>query len=91
MTPDAFTHAVEDGQDVAPATLFEALSLLRAGGVRMVVANDQTGGAETMLVIHEAETASIPVLEFSETLPRGQTYVQWMRSDIEALGEGLAK
>jgi zinc/manganese transport system substrate-binding protein len=57
----------------------------------MVVANDQTGGAETMLVIHEAETASIPVLEFSETLPKGQTFVGWMQSNIDALREGLAR
>jgi len=44
-----------------------------------------------MLVTHEAETQSVPVLEFSETLPKGRTYVEWMQSNIDALREGLAK
>jgi len=90
VTPDAFSEAVEEGQDVAPATLLEALKLLRSGDVRVVIANSQTGGAETSLVLHEAEVHSIPVLEFAETLPARQTYVSWMQANIEALAEALA-
>ena len=89
VTPDAFSEAVEEGQDVAPATLLEALKLLRLGNVRVVIANSQTGGAETSLVLHEAEVHSIPVLEFAETLPARQTYVSWMQANIEALAEAL--
>ncbi len=90
-TPAAFTEAVEEGQDVAPATLLEALNLLRSGDVAMLIANSQTGGAETSLVIAEAQQRSIPVLEFTETLPRGDTYVSWMQANIDALEKGLAK
>ncbi|GAA1955722.1 metal ABC transporter solute-binding protein, Zn/Mn family [Microbacterium deminutum] len=89
VTPAAFTEAVEEGHDVAPATLLGALTLLRSGDVRVLIANSQTGGAETMLVIHEAQSRSIPVLEFAETLPHGKTYISWMRSNIDALSEGL--
>ena len=89
VTPDAFSEAVEEGQDVAPATLLEALNLLRSGDVRIVIANAQTGGAETSRVLDEAEAQSIPVLEFAETLPERQTYVSWMQANIEALAEAL--
>lgn len=91
VTPEAFTEAVEEGQDVAPATLLDALTLLRSGDVAVLIANSQTGGAETSLAIAEAQRRSIPVLEFSETLPQGDTYISWMQSNIDALAEGLAK
>ncbi len=72
VTPEAFSEAVEEGQDVPPATLLESLDLVESGSVRIVIANSQTGGAETTQVIDAAEAQSIPVLEFSETLPEGQ-------------------
>jgi len=91
VTPDAFSEAVEEGQDVAPAILLDSLSLLRSGAVRVVIANSQTGGAETTDVIAEAEAESIPVIEYSETLPDGQTYLSWMQANIEALAGALAE
>ena len=83
------TCLVEEGQDVAPSTLLEALKLLRAGDVRAVIVNTQTGGAETAAVVAEAEADSIPVAEFSETLPEGQTYLSWMQANIDALTGAL--
>ncbi|WP_458040066.1 MULTISPECIES: metal ABC transporter solute-binding protein, Zn/Mn family [Bacteria] len=90
VTPEAFSEAVEEGQDVPPATLLESLDLVESGSVRIVIANSQTGGAETTQVIDAAEAQSIPVLEFSETLPEGQTYISWMQQNVEALSGGLA-
>ena len=89
VTPDDFSEAVEEGQDVSPSTLLESLKLLRSGDVRVVIANTQTGGAETTEVIGEAEALAIPVVEFSETLPDGQTYLSWMQANIEALAGAL--
>jgi zinc/manganese transport system substrate-binding protein len=91
VTPEAFTEAVEEGQDVPPATLLEALDLLGAGDVRVVIANAQTGGAETEEVLREAESAGLPVVEFAETLPEGQTYLSWMDENITALADALGR
>ena len=90
VTPEAFSEAVEEGQDVPPATLLESLDLIESGTVRVVIANSQTGGAETTQVLEAAEGQNIPVLEFSETLPEGQTYISWMQQNIEALSGALA-
>ncbi len=90
LTPEAFSEAVEEGQDVPPATLLESLDLVESGEVRVLIANSQTGGAETTQVIDAAEAQGIPVLEFSETLPEGQTYISWMQQNIEALAGALA-
>jgi zinc/manganese transport system substrate-binding protein len=89
LTPDAFSEAVEEGQDVPPATLLDALGILRDGAVRVVLVNTQTGGPETLAVIDEADAASIPIVEFTETLPDGETYLGWMTSNIDALAQAL--
>ncbi len=91
VTPDAFSEAVEEGQDVPPATLLESLTLLQDGGVRVVIQNTQTGGAETTQIIDEADAVGIPVIAFSETLPEGQTYISWMQANIEALAGALTE
>ncbi len=88
-TPEAFSEAVEEGQDVAPATLLESLALLRDGGVSVVITNVQTGGAETQEIVDEADGRGIPVIAFSETLPKGETYISWMQANIEALSAAL--
>jgi zinc/manganese transport system substrate-binding protein len=90
VAPEDFTETVEEGQDVAPATLLAALKLVRSGDLRALIANSQTGGAETALIIDEAQQRSIPVLEFAEILPDGETYVTWMQANIDALAGALA-
>ena len=91
VAPEAFTEAVEEGQDVAPATLLESLTLLESGDVRLVIVNAQTGGAETTQIIDEADAQGIPVLEFSETLPEGETYVSWMQANVAAMADALTE
>ncbi|MFC7787804.1 metal ABC transporter solute-binding protein, Zn/Mn family [Microbacterium sp. MAHUQ-60] len=85
VTPDGFASAVEEGNDVAPATLLEALSLIDDGKVRAVLANAQTGGSETSRVEDAATQVGIPVLTFSELLDADQSYAEWMRAAISDL------
>lgn len=89
-TPNEFSEAVEEGQDVPPATLLESLQLLDSGQIGVMIVNPQTGGAEVTQVQNEAKAKNIPVIEFTETLPEGQTYISWMQSNITALSDALA-
>ncbi|WP_424448442.1 metal ABC transporter solute-binding protein, Zn/Mn family [Microbacterium arborescens] len=89
-TPAAFSEAVEEGQDVPPATLLEAQQILRSGDVRIVIVNAQTGGAETTEVTDLAGELNIPVLEFSELMPDGSDYVEWMQQNIDEISSALA-
>ena len=91
VTPEAFSEAVEEGQDVPPATLLEATRILEAGDVRILIANSQTGGAETTQVIELAKKQGIPVLEFSEIKPQDQTYLQWMEANVALLADTLSR
>ncbi|MGZ0069751.1 metal ABC transporter solute-binding protein, Zn/Mn family [Microbacterium sp. Yaish 1] len=89
-TPAAFSEAVEEGQDVPPATLLEAQQILRSGEVRIVIVNAQTGGAETTEITKLAGELNIPVLEFTELMPDGVDYVGWMQQNIDAISGALA-
>lgn len=88
-TPNEFSESVEEGQDVPPATLLESLQLIESGQIAVMIVNPQTGGAETTQVMDAAKAKNIPVLEFTETLPEGQTYISWMQSNIAALSDAL--
>ncbi|OAN42718.1 metal ABC transporter solute-binding protein, Zn/Mn family [Microbacterium sp. H83] len=89
VTPEGFAEAVEEGTDVAPATLLAALQVVDGGDVRAVLTNAQTGGAETQRVEDAAAEAGIPVVAFTELLPDGSSYSEWMSDAIQNLADAL--
>ncbi len=91
VTPAAFSEAVEEGQDVPPVSLLEALRVIESGDVAVLVANAQTGGAETTQVIDAATAQDIPVLEATELVPEGETYLTWMAQNIADLAGTLSR
>ncbi|WP_230116173.1 metal ABC transporter solute-binding protein, Zn/Mn family, partial [Stenotrophomonas lactitubi] len=89
VTPDGFAESVEEGSDVAPATLLETLNVIDGGDVRALLTNAQTGGAETQRVEDAATAAGIPVVAFTELLPDGSSYSEWMSDAIQSLADAL--
>ncbi|MFT4230972.1 MAG: zinc ABC transporter substrate-binding protein [Microbacterium sp.] len=87
VTPEDFSEAVEEGQDVPPATLLEALQLVPT--VAVLITNEQAAGAETTQVEETATDAGVPVLKFSEILPEGTTYLGWMQDNTAQLAAAL--
>src|SRR5690606_22323453 len=89
LTPEGFAEAVEEGSDVAPATLLAALDVIDSGEVAVVLTNAQTGGAETERVEAAAEEAGIPAVAFTELLENGSSYAEWRRAAIRRLADAL--
>jgi zinc/manganese transport system substrate-binding protein len=89
-TPEEFTEAIEEGADVPPLALQQVLDLIASGEVRLLAYNEQTASPETERVRTAAEEAGVPVVSFVETLPDGEDYVSWMRTNIEAVVAALA-
>ncbi|MDQ4214895.1 metal ABC transporter solute-binding protein, Zn/Mn family [Microbacterium sp. ASV81] len=87
--PQGFAGAVEGGRDVPPATLLAAVNVIQSGQVKAVLANSQAGGSETQRVEQEAKAAGVPVVTFSEILPKGTTYPEWMRAAIDSLARAV--
>ena len=90
-TPPAFSEAVEEGDDVAPALLREQLALLSGHRVAVLAYNEQTAGATTEQVLAAAKAAGVPVVGVRETLPEGEDYVQWMQQDLESLRTAVGR
>jgi zinc/manganese transport system substrate-binding protein len=88
-TPPAFSHAVEEGDDVSPAVLRHTTALFTSGSVKALVYNAQTSDVQTAAVRQAAESAHVPVVPVTETLPRGQTYLQWMSGNLDAISKAL--
>jgi zinc/manganese transport system substrate-binding protein len=90
LTPEAFTEAIEEGADVPPAALQETLDLIGSGRVVLLAYNAQTASPETERVRAAAESAGVAVVDFTETLPEGQTYLSWMTANLDAITAAVA-
>ncbi|CAM5608535.1 metal ABC transporter solute-binding protein, Zn/Mn family [Streptomyces aurantiogriseus] len=90
-TPEEFSEAIEEGDDVSPRTLQGTLALFTDKMVKALVYNEQTSGPQTEKVEQAAKAAGIPVVPVTETLPEGKDYVGWMTANVDALASALGK
>lgn len=89
MTPADYTEAIEEGADVPVAALNEMQRLVKDSGVAFLAYNEQTEGPQTQAVRSTAEAESVPVVNFTETLPEGTDYISWMSTNLDNITEGL--
>ncbi|MDN5857657.1 MAG: zinc ABC transporter substrate-binding protein [Pseudonocardia sp.] len=89
-TPAEFSEAIEEDIDPPAAVLQEMLALFTGTPVRALILNTQTQTPTTDQVELAAQTAQVPVVGMSETLPAGQAdYLAWMGGQIDALAVAL--
>jgi zinc/manganese transport system substrate-binding protein len=88
-TPAEYTAAIEEGADVPPGVLKAAVDLVGSGSVRLLAYNTQTEGPQTLALKKAAASAGVPVVNFSETLPEGQTFLQWMTANVASISKAL--
>ena len=88
-TPAAFSEAIEEGDDVAPAVLRQQLALFSEHRVAVLAVNLQTSDATTQQVVAAAKAADVPVVGVRETLPDGQDWLTWMAADLKAMRTAL--
>jgi zinc/manganese transport system substrate-binding protein len=91
VTPQPFSHAIEEGTDPPAAVLQQTLALLRGPGkVDALLLNAQTESAATDQVQRAATENGVPVVRMTETLPAGtMDYVTWMGGEIDQLATAL--
>ncbi|QII03612.1 zinc ABC transporter solute-binding protein [Rhodococcoides fascians A21d2] len=76
-TPEDFKDSIEEGNDPSPASIAATRDLFTSKSVRAMVYNIQTEDAVTQDIRSTSEAAGIPVVEVTETLPAGMTYIEW--------------
>ena len=90
-TPEAFSEAIEEQNDVAPDVLEQTIALFDGKQVQALVYDEQNTGAQTEQVLEAAQDNGIAVVPVTETLPAGKTYLQWMNDNVTAIADALAK
>jgi zinc/manganese transport system substrate-binding protein len=89
ITPESFSQAIEEELDVSPADLLEIQNLISSNSVDLFVVNIQTGSVQIDALVELAESSGIAVIQVSELLPEGLSYLAWMEQNISAIEAGL--
>jgi zinc/manganese transport system substrate-binding protein len=84
-TPEEFTAAVEDGADIPPLTYTEVEETVDEGRLALFAYNEHTAGGQTERLREAADTAGVPVVSFTETMPEGESYLAWMSANIGSI------
>ncbi|MGO1320475.1 MAG: metal ABC transporter solute-binding protein, Zn/Mn family [Galactobacter sp.] len=90
-TPEGLSEAVEEGDEIPAALLNQGLQKIKQGDINLFAYNAQTADDQTQKLRDAAEDADIPVIDFTETLPEDMGYVEWMESNVSAVGAALKK
>ena len=89
ITPPEFVKAIESESDPSAAAVAEIQNAVGTRQAAAVLYNPQTESPVTESVRRAAEQNQTPVVEMTELLPAGKTYVQWMDAQITALDAAL--
>jgi zinc/manganese transport system substrate-binding protein len=90
VTPEGYRDAAANETDPAPADIAAFDTVLRSGTVKVLVFNPQTSGAVTDQLRSTAESAGVPVVEMTETVPQGATsFADWQITQLQALSKAL--
>ncbi|GGG57865.1 metal ABC transporter substrate-binding protein [Kocuria dechangensis] len=88
-TPTEFTAAIEGGTDVPPLVLRDIRREIADGHVQLLAFNAQTASGQTEQLRDDAREAGAAVVEFTETLPEGTSYLEWMDGNVDRVLEAL--
>lgn len=91
VTPAAYTEALEEGTDVSVAAMRNMEQLVAEKNIAFLAYNRQRESKQTKAIRDVAERAGVPVVNFTETLPEGQEYVEWMEHNVEAVTQAVGK
>lgn len=88
-TPREFLNAVEEEQDASPKVMNQLRQMLQTHQVQALILNQQTEGYQTNQLVGWAKQSGVPVLRLSELLPKNQTYLQWMESNLNQIAKAF--
>lgn len=88
-TPAEFMTAIDSESDVAPAIMKETTDLVTSGHIDLLAFNQQTSTGQTEKLRKDAQESGVSVVEFSETVPEGKNYVEWMQENIDRISQAV--
>lgn len=90
VTPEGYRRAVRNESEPSPGDVAALMEVLTDHVADVLVVNTQTEGALTGSIRRTAETARVPVVEVTETLPDPRTsFVDWQVAQLRSLASAL--
>jgi zinc/manganese transport system substrate-binding protein len=90
VSPTAFTQAVAEGNDPPASSVVTFEDQLKAGGIALLVYNEQTVTPLTDNMKKVAAEQNIPVVGITETIqPPDMSFEDWMNAQLGALQNAL--
>ncbi len=89
LAPSSFTRLIEQGSEPSPAAVSTMVALAARHRIKVLLYNDQAVSPITARVRSAAQSAGIPVVGVTETLPAGETFQQWQLRQIGELRQAL--
>lgn len=90
-TPWTFQAAVMNGVDPSPQDVQTVDNLITQHKVKVLVYNEQALDTVTTGLLNLARANGVPVEGVYETMPPGDTYQGWMRSELQGLLNAIQK
>nr|WP_156024521.1 zinc ABC transporter substrate-binding protein [Smaragdicoccus niigatensis] len=90
VTPLEFQKAIEDGNDPSPASTAAFRDLLDHKRAKVLIYNIQAQDNSTEALRKIATAAGVHVVEITETLPKGKSYLDWQRDTVARLAAALS-
>ena len=91
LTPFSMQADIMNGNDPAPQAIARQNALFANRQVKAFVYNQQVTDTLTEGFLKAAAKAGVPVVGVYETMPLGYTYQSWMKAEVKALEDAVAK
>lgn len=83
----SFEVAVENGTDPSPQAIKQMRQDIQHHRIAFLVNNRQASSKIVKHMVQLAKQYDVPVLNVTETLPKGQTYLTWMQAQYRQLAK----
>lgn len=83
----SFEVAVENGTDPSPQAIKQMRQDIQHHRIAFLVNNRQASSKIVKHMVQLAKQHNVPVLNVTETLPKGQTYLTWMQAQYRQLAK----
>lgn len=85
VVDEHFSKANEDGTDPSPKDIRDLQAAIKGKKIRFFVQNTQVKSPTVTNMVALAKRSGVPVLNVTETMPSGKTYISWMTAQYRAL------
>jgi zinc/manganese transport system substrate-binding protein len=84
-----FSKAIDEGTDPSAADVAQLQSDLKGKNVKVFVYNIQNSSPTVDNLVKLAKSSEVPIVEVTETKPKGKTYFQWMNDQLDQVAKAL--